>query len=200
MRAVAADVDAGGKHRSRLAGEQGVWIFVLVDMTSFGLLFVAYVVQQAHARGLFAASQAALDIHLGLLNTVVLLTSSWLVAWAVLAARNGASRDTNVLLMLAAGCGIGFAISKAIEYTAKIRSGVSMLTDDFFMFYFVVTALHLLHVVAGTIVLLVMARKARAGTVGPQRMTALESSATFWHMVDLLWVMIFPLLYLVRWR
>jgi nitric oxide reductase NorE protein len=200
MQVIPAGNAARREPRSRLPGEQGVWIFVLVDMTFFGLLFVAYVVQQAHERELFAASQAALDIRLGLVNTVVLLTSSWFVALAVAAARGDDRRATNILLVLAIACGIGFTISKAVEYTAKIRSGYSMLTDDFFMFYFVITALHLLHVVAGTVVLLVMARKARAGTIGPTRMLALESSATFWHMVDLLWVMIFPLLYLVRWR
>jgi nitric oxide reductase NorE protein len=169
-------------------------------MTFFGLLFVAYVVQQAHARVLFATSQAALDFRLGLINTVILLTSSWFVALTVVAARTDDRRSANILLMLAIACGAGFTISKAVEYTAKIRSGVSMLTDDFFMFYFVITALHLLHVVAGTVVLSVMARRARAGTIGPERMVALESGATFWHMVDLLWVMIFPLLYLMRWR
>lgn len=188
------------RRRSRLPGLQGVWIFVLIDMSFFGLLFVAYVVQQSHQRELFAASQAALDIRLGLVNTVILLTSSCFVALAVSAARADDRRSTNVLLLLGAGCGIGFVISKVFEYGAKISSGFSLLTDDFFMFYFVITALHLLHVVAGTIVLAVMAGKARAGTVGPGRMMAVESSATYWHVVDLLWVMIFPLLYLVRWR
>lgn len=186
--------------RFRLPGEPGVWIFALIDMTFFGLLFTAYVIEQAGARAAFAAGQATLDVPLGLLNTVVLLTSSWLVALAVAAVREDDVAAARVPLRCAIACGVAFGVSKAVEYAAKIGAGISPLAGDFFLFYFVITFVHLVHVLAGTVVLLVMEGKVRAGGIRAGRVSALESSATYWHMVDLLWVMIYPLLYLVRWR
>ncbi|WP_313888546.1 cytochrome c oxidase subunit 3 family protein [Mycolicibacterium sp. CBMA 226] len=186
--------------RGTLPGDQGVWVFVLIDMTFFALLFVAYIAQQLQNRELFAQSQNSLNVGLGLLNTIVLLTSSWFVALSVVAKRDENQRAVRISLNLAIACGGIFVLSKAVEYGAEIQSGVSLVTNDFYLFYFVITGLHLIHVVAGTVMLYVMAKKARSAAMTPIRLVTLESGATFWHMVDFLWVMIFPLLYLVRWR
>jgi nitric oxide reductase NorE protein len=89
-------------------------------------------------------------------------------------------------------------VSKAIEYTQKLEAGITLLTNDFFMYYFTMTGIHLVHVVAGNVVLAVLWFKARARTFDPANPVGLEIGATYWHMVDLLWIMLFPLLYLVR--
>ena len=183
----------------RLPGEQGIWVFVLLDMSFFGLLFVAYTVQQVHSPELFAQAQRTLDTRLGLLNTTILLTSSWLAALAVHAARRDHVRAASRRLSMAAACGVAFGVSKGVEYAGKIGAGYSVLTDDFFLFYFVITFIHLLHVLAGTLVLLLMKRSLTSQAQGSGALKRLESATTYWHMVDLLWVMIFALLYLARW-
>lgn len=172
----------------------------MIDMSFFGLLFLAYVIQQSHAPAVFATSQTTMDLRLGVINTIVLLTSSWLVALAVDAVRRDDLRAARVALPLAAACGAAFGVVKVVEYSHKITAGYSLETNDFFLFYFVITFIHLLHVLVGTVVLSIMTRKAHVGALGPGRSTGLENAATYWHMVDLLWIMIFALIYLVRWR
>jgi nitric oxide reductase NorE protein len=88
-------------------------------------------------------------------------------------------------------------VSKALEYTAKFKAGITLLTNDFFMYYFVLTGIHLAHVVAGNVVLAVLWHKSRSAPAAGS-LNLYESGATYWHMVDLLWVCLFPLLYLVR--
>ncbi len=87
---------------------------------------------------------------------------------------------------------------KAVEYTAKIKAGYTMLSNDFFMFYWCLTGIHLLHVFVGSTILLVCWNNARDGRYGPANMKGLETGASYWHMVDLLWIFLFPLLYLLR--
>jgi nitric oxide reductase NorE protein len=89
-------------------------------------------------------------------------------------------------------------VSKTVEYTQKINAGVTLLTNDFYMYYFILTGIHLIHVIAGSVVLGVLWFKSRSARSGGGSLTVYESGATFWHMVDLLWVFLFPLLYLLR--
>lgn len=183
----------------RLPGVEGIWIFVLIDMSVFALLFLSYVLERVNQPALFARSQQVLDVRLGLINMVVLLTSSWLVALAVHAARENRQKLAARFLSLAFVCGLTFAVIKVFEYTLKFQAGISMLTNDFFMFYFIMTFIHFLHVLAGMVVLAIMAMKARRGGYGgEEHVQGLEVGATYWHMVDLLWVMLFPLLYMAN--
>lgn len=187
-------VDAG----RRLPGEPGIWVFVLIDLCFFGLLFISYAYERAGQAEVFRDAQAVLNAHRGLLNTLILLSSSWFVALAVQAARNRGR--FLAWLSLAAGCGAAFVAVKLSEFHDLIGAGASMLSNDFFMFYFVISSIHLLHVLAGIVVLAVMMRQANSGAIQAGCLKGLESAATYWHMVDLLWVMIFPLLYLVSWQ
>jgi nitric oxide reductase NorE protein len=172
-----------------LPGEQGVWVFVLIDMSFFCVLFASFVHERAGAPELFFRSQRSLDVHLGLINTVLLLTSSWLVALATDASAGKPRSKIRSLLGMAVLCGGVFAAIKLVEYTTLIRAGISPVTNDFFMFYFFISFIHLVHVLAGMVVLALVRER-----------SSLDSAATFWHMVDLIWVMIFPMLYLVSWR
>ncbi len=187
---------ARARPEKMLPGEEGVWILVLGDMIVFGLFFITYLYYRAQETDLFNHAQALLNLHFGVINTLLLLTSSWFVVMGVEAVREGCNRRAKAFLRAAFLCGAGFCAIKAIEYTEKFQEGVTLVTNDFFMYYFMYTGIHLLHVVIGLGVLLFLMQKTDGAA--PQDARLFECGATFWHMVDLLWIMLFPLLYLVR--
>ena len=183
---------------ARLPGVEGLWVFLAGDMAVFGLFFISFMTERSKNVALFNLSRQALDINAGGINTLILLTSSWLVVLAVQAAKSDQLKRIPWLLGASVLCGAAFAVLKIIEYAAKIRHGISMLTNDFYMFYFIFTGIHLLHVIGGTVVLALLWNKSRAGLCHSGNLRGLESGASFWHMVDLLWIVLFPLLYLMR--
>lgn len=180
----------------RLPGVQGIWVFVLIDVSFFGLLFLSYVQEKAKDPGVFEQAQLSMHVGFGLTNMVVLLTSSWFVALAVHYIRTDAVRAATVLLWLGFLCGAVFVVVKILEYRGEIAAGYSLLTNGFFMFYFLVTGIHFLHVLIGMVCLALLARKSSRRGDSPPNVRLVESVAIYWHMVDLLWIMIFPLLYL----
>jgi nitric oxide reductase NorE protein len=101
-------------------------------------------------------------------------------------------------LAFAIALGIAFMVVKYFEYAAKLKTGVDLTTDDFHMFYFCLTGIHLLHVIAGTVILIVCWTNARDRLYHADNIRGLETGASYWHMVDLLWIFLFPLLYLLR--
>lgn len=181
-----------------LPGVPGIWIFILLDMSFFSVLFLSYVTERAAQPAIFTASQGQLNVPLGLCNMLVLLTSSWLVAQAVYSARLGRNRAAGGLLLAALGCALVFIGIKLLEYGQEFAQGITPLTDGFFMLYFSLTLFHFLHVLVGCAVLAILSRNTRRGAYGIGQSTGLETGATYWHMVDLLWIMLFPLLYLAR--
>ena len=171
---------------------------MLIDGGFFALLLLSFALGDLEQRRSFADAQRLLDVHLGVLNTMLLLTSSWSVANAMHNARRASFRSIRRFLVLGAACGLAFAVVKMFEYGAHIAAGMTAATNDFFMFYFTITAIHLAHVLAGVVLLFVMA--SRSARYGPDHMLGLEIGAIYWHFVDLVWVIIFPMLYLVRWQ
>jgi len=182
----------------RLPGVEGVWVFVLADMCFFGVLFVSFMQERIKQGALFETARHTLNPDFGGINTLILLTSSWLVVLAVDAAKRDRITAIPKLLLAAMLCGIAFGISKAIEYGGKLAAGITPMSNDFYMFYFSLTGIHLLHVIGGCVMLTVFWLKARKGEFDSRNMKVLESGATYWHMVDLLWIFLFPLLYLLR--
>ena len=187
-----------GDPKRRLPGVEGVWVFVMADMTVFAIMFGSFMLGRHHNPALFEASRHALNPNVGGVNTLILLTSSWFAALALDAMRKSRFGLAQRFLGGTFLCGLAFMVSKAIEYTEKLKAGISLLTNDFFMYYFTLTGIHLFHVVAGNVVLVVLWFKARSRSFDPQRPIVLECGAIYWHMVDLIWVILFPLLYLVR--
>jgi len=157
-----------------------------------------FLVHRAQNVALFSASQATLERRFGLLNTALLLTSSLFVARAVMAARAGARRLSARLLILALACGGGFVGSKAFEWGAKIAAGITLNTNEFYSFYYMFTGIHLLHVLIGMGVLTYLLALSRRGDPGASYVAAMECGGAFWHMVDLIWVVLFALFYLLR--
>lgn len=182
----------------RIPGVEGVWVFVGADMFFFAVLFMSFMTERAKAVGTFEASRQLLNQDIGGINTLILLTSSWLVVRGVQAAKAGDYQRVPRFLLGGLVFGLGFLVSKAFEYGAKFSAGITPLTDDFFMFYFALTGIHLLHVIGGSVVLLVFYLRARANRITPDNVAHLEAGGIYWHMVDLLWIMLFPLLYLLK--
>jgi nitric oxide reductase NorE protein len=180
-----------------LPGDSGVWLFIAADTFMFALFFSSFMYERTKEVALFNASQQALDPAVGALNTILLLTGSWFVVMAVEAARKRLEQALVACLGMAVACGVTFGTIKICEYRGKIAHGITMLTNDFYMYYFALTGLHFVHLVIGVVVLTVLLTKASAGMTDEYQ-RYLESGASYWHMVDLLWIMLFPLLYLVH--
>jgi nitric oxide reductase NorE protein len=176
----------------RIPGEAGLWVFLLGDLTLFGVFFIAFVVTMSAQPELWATSATALHDWPGMTNTVVLLTASFLVARAVSTRGAPRVRARRGLLLGAAGLGVLFVLVKAGEYAALAAAGITPGTNLFFTYYFVLTGIHLAHVAIGIVVLVVCATRLPSATP-----SFVEGSASYWHMVDLLWIILFPLLYLV---
>lgn len=196
--ATASTTELAASGKRRLPGDEDVWIFIFFEMLMFGAFFVSYIVYWMMDVEPYTASQLKLDRSLGLINTLFLVISSWAVVTAVNQARRDRPQSVAPYLSVAIVLGLSFMVVKYIEYSAKLGEGLSLTTDGFFMFYFCLTGIHLLHVVAGTVILVVMWLKARQGAYHAKTLKGLETGASYWHMVDLLWIFLFPLLYLLR--
>lgn len=175
-----------------------MWVFIFGDMTVFAMLFGVYLYYRGADTAEFNRSQLLLNQTFGVVNTLVLLTSSLLVVTALRAVRADAPTVARRLLYGAMACGVIFIANKAIEYGEKISVGLLPDTNQFFMYFYVMTGLHLFHVVIGLALLWFMVVVTRRSTRGDRELRYLEGAACFWHMVDLLWIVIFPLLYLVK--
>ncbi len=189
--------DADQRPGRRVPGIEGVWVLIAGDMVIFALLFGSFMSAHLKHPALFETSRHALDFHRGGINTVLLLSSSWCVVMALRALRG--HRITVAQRWLGFGIlgGAGFAVSKVLEYVSEVHAGHTASSGDFFMYYFMMTGIHLVHVLVGTVVLTVFWLRQRAWAE-PRSLIGFESAAVFWHMVDLLWIVLFPLLYLVR--
>jgi nitric oxide reductase NorE protein len=178
-------------------GEPGVWILLFGDMVVFGVFFATFMYQRAQAPELFDASRHTLSIGIGLTNTLVLLTSSLFVVTAIRAIRLSQRGAAQLMLVGALVCALIFIGVKAFEYTAKVAAGHVPTQNNFYLYFFILTGLHLFHVLIGVGVLILLLTQARRTQLSATRIALVEGGACFWHLVDLLWIILFALLYLV---
>ncbi len=184
-----------GTRAPHLPGDGAMWVMVLGDMIIFGAYFLIYMVHRAMAPAAFLAAQQHLNVTVGVINTMVLLTSSWFVVRGVCAARAGQPEQAVRLLFGAGVCGLAFIAIKAYEWSTEITHGYTV-HNAFFSFYYVLTGVHVFHVTLGLLILGFCVRELRVPA--RRRMSIVKQGATYWHMVDLLWVVIFGLLYVMR--
>ena len=184
--------------QAKIPGELGVWMFVLGDMCIFALFFAVYLFYRSEDIDIFLSSQKTLNQNFGALNTILLLFSSWFVALAVIDVREQAGRLAPRLLLLAISCGLGFVVVKFFEYGEKLKAGIGITTNDFYMYYYIFTGIHFIHVVIGLGLLLLMLSASKKTITTDTGLRLFESGGIYWHMVDLLWIVLFPLLYLIR--
>lgn len=175
---------------AELPGGPMMWVLILSELAVFGLPLGAFAVARAVNPSVFADGQKLLDPGLAGLNTLALVTSGWAAARGAMAAREGRSAGCRRWLALAIAFGAAFVAIKLSEYAGEVASGAGLETSTFFTLYFLLTGFHLLHVALGMIILTVVLRGENAHAV--------ETGTSFWHMVDLVWVLMFPIIYLVR--
>ena len=179
-------------------GDLAIWFFILAELLAFGVFFAAYAFARARNVELFNEMQQTLDRPAGALNTVLLITASWCVARGVEATHR--ARSATGARWLAGGilCGGGFLVVKGVEYAAKFGAGINLSTNTFYMFYLSLTFFHFMHVILGLVILTALWWKTRQGDYGPDNMNGIETGAAYWHMVDLVWIVLFPLVYVMR--
>lgn len=181
----------------RVPGENGTWVFLFGDMLVFGTFFATFMVERAKAPEVFDASRKTLHTGVGLTNTLVLLTSSLCVVIALGALRSGVRHNARSAVLAAMVCGGIFVLLKVFEYHSLATHGHGVGANHFYLYYFILTGVHLFHVCVGMAVLTFLLTQTRRHGLSETRMAVVEGGACFWHLVDLLWVLLFPLLYLV---
>lgn len=184
------------RHASETA-RLGIWVFLLTEALLFGGLFMTYTVYRIKYPEMFHGEHQKLNVFLGTVNTVVLICSSLCVAVGIAAVKRGRQEVLKLCLSLTIALGAVFMTIKYFEWTADFREGLYPSTNIFFSLYFTMTGLHGLHVLAGMAVLTVMLILAYKGRINQDYNTPVEVSGIYWHFVDLVWIYLYPLLYLV---
>ncbi len=182
-----------------LPGDLAIWFFIFMELLVFGIAFISYAVVRMQNKDMFNQLQLTLNTELGAANTIVLITSSYFVVRAVHAIKNKGDYISCSRWIYAAIAGGGlFLVLKSIEYYGKFSEGINLSTNTFYMFYLSLTMFHFLHVILGMIILLAIAIKAQRGGYSADNYIGVESGASYWHMVDLVWIVLFPLVYVLR--
>jgi cytochrome c oxidase subunit 3 len=216
---VAESVDAAATHvahhfddaeQQHTAAALGMWVFLVTEVMLFGGMFTAYVVYRSLFPAAFGHASSHLDVRLGTANTAILICSSLTMALAVHAAQLGAGRRRIVGWLVATlVLGTGFLGIKAYEYAHKIHEGLApgpaftytgadaRQAELFFSVYFAMTGTHAFHMVIGAGLLTCLIVQARRGRFGAAYHTPLELGGLYWHFVDIAWIFLFPLLYLI---
>ncbi len=183
-------------------GDFFVWIVIYIELITFGLFFAGFAYVRSQNLDTFNSSQLLLDTRFGFTNTVLLITSSYFVAKAVDFIKQDTFKQqfkkASSYLFFAMLLGGAFIIIKLFEFGDKFAQGFHLSTNKFFMFYFILTMFHFMHVLLGIIILYHLYSNTKKGLYNPQNLRGLESGASYWHMVDLVWIVLFPLLYIIR--
>ncbi len=207
------------------AGKQGVWLFMATEIMMFGGLFVGYFIYRFKFHDMYIAGGDSLDWTLGALNTLVLLFSSFTMAQAVTETMKGNNAKALKLVYVTTACALIFMVVKYFEYSAKIHHGLfpgfDMWNPDmeyikskvrdiallnnvdpanlrlFFVLYFAMTGLHGLHIVIGVGLMIWLMKRLKNNEFSPKYYTAVEGVGLYWHIVDIIWIFLFPLMYLI---
>lgn len=185
-------------HLKRIPGIKDFWVLIIGECLLFSLFFTTYMVDRGGDKALYESSQQALNRNLGVINTIILILGSWCVAQALSKMRYGRAKSSARYLALACGCGVAFFSIKVFEYQIYFSHGLYPTTNDFFMFYFILTMIHLVHVFIGIIILLALRYGVARGRYSKENTSVMECGCIYWHMVDLIWLFIFALFYLLR--
>ncbi len=167
-----------------------MWVLIISEILVFGAGLIAFAAARFSQPLVFATAQNSLDRVAGTINTGLLLTSGLAAALAVNARSRGKVPETRWWLLSAALLGVAFLGVKGVEYWTKYQAGLAIDTNAFFALYYLLTGFHALHVIAGIVILGIAARY--------PTIEAVETGTSFWHMIDLIWVLLFPIIYLMR--
>ena len=186
-------------------GDFAIWIIIYVELITFALLFLGYAFSRRANLEMFNSSQLVLSQTSGFINTFILITSSYFVVKALQSVRNmnednyrEFNKQASKWLLFAIICGVSFLVIKITEFTHIFSMGIHLSTNNFFMFYILLTGFHFMHVLLGSIILFNIYQKTKIYGYKPNEYSGFETGASYWHMVDLLWIVLFPLVYIIR--
>lgn len=186
------------EHAGRVPGNIPIWVGILSELTEFGIFFAAYFIAKFYYPEVFATGPQSLHTSLGVTNTIVLLASSYFMAKAMAFIRLNNKLKCEVNLWLAFSCGCLYLIIKTWEFHWNSLQGFSPSTDEFFTVYYYMTFNHFIHVGWASCAILWVIFRLRKGAYSSKENSGLEALAVYWHMIDLMWILIFPLLYVLR--
>jgi nitric oxide reductase NorE protein len=171
-----------------------MWILIFLELITFGVALIVLVFASKENPAEFQASSAHLNATYGAINTIFLLTSGFFMAVTVHYFKANKQAKAKLFLNLTMLGGLSFLVLKSIEYYEKINLGFSLGYDTFFNFYWLLTGFHVIHILVGLVILLFMKHSLNKKTT---KLEDIEASAAFWHMCDLIWLLLFPILYLI---
>ena len=194
-------------HRDDLASKTGMWFFLYTEMLLFGGLFIVYSVYRFRNAVAFHLAADELSVTIGTINTIILLISSTTIAMSITALRKQNKRLALLLLGITIVLGVAFLVNKYFEWGEHIRENIFLGTPElamrghgdvlFYGLYFFMTGLHALHIIVGLVFILVIAVKISKDKINSGNYVLLENSGLYWHLVDLIWIFLFPLFYLI---
>ena len=194
--------------RDDTASKMGMWLFLLSEFLLFGGLFLVYLVYRFVYSHDFIMAAKELDVVIGTANTIVLLTSSMTVAMSISAMQKGNTDLAIALIWVTVGLALVFLINKYFEWAAKFQHGLFPGMEHYgqvpygerlyFSLYFFMTGLHALHVIVGATLLLVVIYYIRKGKVHQKKYALHENAGLYWHLVDMIWIYLYPLFYLIK--
>lgn len=173
-----------------------IWIVIYLELLTYGIAFVFLAISGSAAREAFHNDSILLNKNIAVANTILLLTGGYLAARAVHYYRQTNMEKSAKFMLYAIFSGLGFLALKGFEYYTKIDSGVGMNFSDFFVFYWLLTGFHWIHVLVG-VVILFFSRRAILKKGTDARQEDIEAGVAFWHMCDIIWLFLFPILYLL---
>lgn len=196
-------------HYDPEASKLGMWLFIFTELLLFGGLFIVYAIYRFLNPEAFHLAAGELNMTIGAINTLILLVSSMTIAMSTSSLQKKDIKLTVLLLEITIILAIIFLVNKYFEWGIKFDHGIwpgseHMLLDFsngeilFFGLYFIMTGLHALHIIIGLIIIIVALRKVQKGTVNADRPSLLENAGLYWHLVDLIWIFLFPLFYLIH--
>ena len=196
-------------HYDSEASKLGMWLFICTELLLFGGLFIVYSIYRYLNPEAFALAGHELDTFIGATNTIILLVSSMTIAMSTTALQKKDKKLAITLIIITLILAFVFLVNKYFEWGLKIKHGIypgsEHLKADFgqgeilfFGLYFVMTGLHALHIIVGMIFMAITMVKVQKGTVHADRPSLLENAGLYWHLVDLIWIFLFPLFYLIH--
>ena len=187
-------------------GDFAIWLVIYVELVTFGLMFIGYAFSRRADVALFNKSQLLLNQTSGFIDTLILITGSYFIVKAVTLVKSAkgeaiikaANKKASKWIALSVLFGAMFLVNKLLEFHDIFAQGISLDTNKFFMFYLLLTMFHFMHVTLGTIILFNIFRRTRAGAYSAADSRGIETGAVYWHLVDVLWIVLFPLIYIIR--
>lgn len=194
-------------HRDDVGSRMGMWLFLFTELLLFGGMFLLYSVYRFQYPEAFHIAAKELNTIMGAFNTAILLTSSMTMALSIVAIQRDKKSLSTLMQIITIALALFFLVNKYFEWTAKFHHGIYPGSEEllskssgeilFFGLYYVMTGLHGLHVVVGMVLIAVMTRMTWKGTIAHDNYVRLENAGLYWHLVDIIWIFLFPLFYLI---